>query len=808
MGSAKDAWTLITDPAYPHSVFGLDIPPGLVRPALLLVALVLTVLTIWTYLGVQKATPVRVVIVLFLRLAALVAACLAVLRPSFAYKSDLQTPSILIIVVDYSESMTIQDELNSNSRWAYVQRVLRESEPAARELADKHNVTIAVYRFAGDVVAVAPEGQSDPQRVGYPDVLKTLSQVTPDGKRTDFGLMLHDLYELYNTGPQRRGLVILSDGADNGSNVKYQPLTLAAQWRTLPCPIQTFAVGDPKTSDRQSDIHVKAVDPESPFVPMKGELVIKAVIDAPGFVGATFHPRLEIDGVEVNPTKVLLDDKEVKGDPAFRRVEGNELKFVCVAPAKPGEIKVTVKVDTKDGEMSRDNNEMSTYVTVTKEGISVLFVDRSRFPEPQNIIRNLSLEKRINLHSVWFRRDESATISQTDLFKFQEQKYDVVILGDVTPGQVRSGNPQAFTLIRNLVENGAGLLFLAGDRFGRSNWNQVEELKDLLPVTADEPRRIEGPVRMKPTDFDPRDRSRFMLRLADDAKANEEHWSRLRDLAGMPPLGKLKTKDEFKDGGAPVVLAESDSGKPMLVWKPFGKGRVLVFAGDTTFRWVEPDNENGLKDYQRFWQRTVLWLARQEETESNLKIDLPNRRVPSGEAFEFGLTLHDKGGNEVKGAQFVATLIGPKGSETPLPTGSDKTGEHGTVEKERLKSPGEYRIKAVAKGKDAAGNSVDGKEDVRFLVYQDETETIRRAADHDFLKKLAATGGGEFHQADELTAYLKQLAAQPLPQARPKGDVWPDWRRNELSGFLVGFFILFVVLLSLEWFLRRRWGLV
>jgi hypothetical protein len=123
--------------------------------------------------------------------------------------------------------------------------------------------------------------------------------------------------------------------------------------------------------------------------------------------------------------------------------------------------------------------------------------------------------------------------------------------------------------------------------------------------------------------------------------------------------------------------------------------------------------------------------------------------------------------------------------------------------------PGEYRIRVSAKGQDADGAEVKGDpREVRFIVYRDETETTVRAANHDFLKKLAADGGGHFHQADELSAYLKHLAAQPLPQGRPKANLWPDWRNNRLSGFLVWFFVIFVALLSLEWFLRRRWGLV
>jgi hypothetical protein len=804
MGSAKDVWTLITDPAYPHSIFGLETPPGLVRPALFLVALLLAFLTVWTYKGVRAATPKRVLIVLALRLAALVAACLAMLRPSFAYKSELQTPSYLIVVVDYSESTTITDEINGQSRWAYVQRVLRESEPAIRELAEKQNITVVVHRFAGDVQAVIPEGQSDARQVSIADVFETLAKVKPDGKRTDFGLMLHELFERYRTERYLRGLVVMSDGADNGSHAKYQPLTLAAQWRNLPCPIQTFAVGKPTTTDRLANIILRSVDPESPYVPMKGELVIKAVIDAPGFQGQEFQPTLLIDEVEVIPTKILIDNLEKKDKLVFPRTDGNELKLVCTAPAKPGEIKVTVRLKDR---------EMSTYVTITKEGISVLFVDRLRSGEPQSIIDYVTKEKRINLHNVQFRTDKVDSIQLTDLFKFREQKYDVIILGDVTPNQLRAGNKDAFATIQELVKNGAGLLFLGGNQFGKARWNQVDELKDLLPVTADDITRIPGPLHLKPVDPDPRNRNQFMLRLADDPKTNEEHWSKLRPFDSVPSLGRLKTAADFKPddgvgGGAPVVLAVSDKGHPILVWKLYGKGRVLVFAPDLTYKWLDADNANSVNDFQRFWQRTVLWLARQEDTESNLKIELPNRRMPSGDPFDFNLMLKDKGGNEVKDGNFTITLVDPNGKETSLTSGRDKTGEHGTVEKEKVALPGEYRIRATGKGKDMDGAPVEGKEEVRFLIYQDETEMLRQAADHDFLKKLAATGGGEFHQADELTAYLKQLAAKPLPQERPKANVWPDWRSQQLSGFLVIFFLLFVALVSMEWFLRRRWGLV
>lgn len=113
-----------------------------------------------------------------------------------------------------------------------------------------------------------------------------------------------------------------------------------------------------------------------------------------------------------------------------------------------------------------------------------------------------------------------------------------------------------------------------------------------------------------------------------------------------------------------------------------------------------------------------------------------------------------------------------------------------------------------AKGKDSEGKEASGEAVGRFLVYQDTAELSVRRADHDFLKKLASTGGGEFRQSDQLPDFLEQLRSQPLPQNRPRTAIWPDWRKNSLSGFMVGYFVLFVAVLSLEWFLRRRWGMV
>src|SRR5207302_128345 len=77
------------------------------------------------------------------------------------------------------------------------------------------------------------------------------------------------------------------------------------------------------------------------------------------------------------------------------------------------EVKVTLRVEDPrregrglDGEVNEANNEMSTFVTVTKEGLSVLLVDKPRAWEPQLLCEALRKDARIRLYTGWLRGDE------------------------------------------------------------------------------------------------------------------------------------------------------------------------------------------------------------------------------------------------------------------------------------------------------------------------------------------------------------------------------------------------------------------
>src|SRR5262249_15235081 len=148
------------------------------------------------------------------------------------------------------------------------------------------------------------------------------------------------------------------------------------KWRMLPCPIHTFAFGQTTTRPKQRDIAFTAITPDPSPVAIKGKLTVKGMVDAPGFENTTAHVRL------------FINDAEMPGARNFKLLKamGNEVELVCDAPPTPGEIKVTLKIDPVVDELTHVNNEISTFVTVTKEGISVLYVEgKYRAWEPKFI---------------------------------------------------------------------------------------------------------------------------------------------------------------------------------------------------------------------------------------------------------------------------------------------------------------------------------------------------------------------------------------------------------------------------------------
>lgn len=764
-----------SDPVWPWNI------PFWGELALWTIAAIMVLATLWTYLRVPTLGLTRVSIILGIRILALALIFLSLAGTSCISQKDYDMPSLVLVGVDSSASMSlVRDETDNLSRWEYLKRTLDDNKTLIEELQNDHNIKLLFFRFGRQV---APFDINEPGLA--------------DEKRTNTAQLMKTLYTKYRNDPHVRSVLILSDGADNASLGKNEKSASdwASDWKNAKVPVFTFLFGNPNTPDHEKDIILERLTIPSE-VASKGKLRITANVQALGFVGRPVR------------VKVLFDDKEVMAETkVLRREEKNEITLETTAPPTPGEIKVTVQIhdpskpDALPGELSAANNEQSSFVTVTKEGISVLVVERQeRFPEVQQMLPVLEKSSRINVYRVYLRGKVELAQGQTDLLDLERRPYDVLILGEVTANQLMDADPRILDRIADRVENqGMGLLMLGSryafgnpDEQGRRNWIGTK-MEEILPLDLQQARgQNTRSIRLVPTE----EGLEYLLQLDDDPKRTKDLWNDLEEMNGMSKLGMVNDP-RF------TIRAKTQDGDPLMVTRDYGKGRVMAFGADTTHYWIR--DVEGEKAHTRFWQRLAIWLAHQENLSDQLKIRPEKRRLAVGDPLNFSLSLFDKQSNQVPNVNYTAKIIHAKSNkEYPIAlpsSGTETTSEFVPPE------PGEYRIEAIGKGTSKKGEEIESKSSVRFLAYQDDAESVSRAANDDFLRNLANAGDGLMRRPQELEKYLRSLPKKEAPK-KTEEEKWPDWRTSESpSPFLIGFLLFFVHLLALEWFLRRKWGL-
>ena len=818
-----------TRPAYPWSIYPLGMP------ALALAAALLVVVTVWTYLGHPQATRRRILTVLAIRLGALVVALLTAVRPSVGFQEEPKIPSILLLGVDLSESMTVQDEVNNQARIDAVRRVLDKCQSLLDELRAEQNVDVVMYGF-GPADFSADTGRYD-------------SQAPADGKRSDYGGYLNKTYEKWQAERFIRGHILIGDGADNG--VAFAAAAEAGRWGKRSVPITTFTVGSDSSRGTARDLALVALSCDPSPAPIKTEVTVTGRVHAYGYEGSRVVARVYFDDELVKTEEVTLPNRK-----------DNEVKVTAKAPGKHGEVKVRMEIGREEGdklvqlpgEVSNLNNSTETYLTVTKEGVRVLIIDRLRWEE--TMLRDaLRAEKRFDLYEVIRQSNLPPTPEEKQWLDLENQAYDVIIIGNISYDQLTSVDPALPQKIAERVEKlGMGVMFLGGEA-AYTNYPQPSpgdplkrplEFADLLPVNPTPGviiEDVEPKTRQPRTTYQTVATARgiddHVMRIDKDSGQARELWNQLNGrekrrhnrITGLnqfvaKPAATVyawaTNQDEVLQSGQQVV-----NGPHLLVGYQFGTGnagRVLAFAGYDTYLWQrlgQPQSRQGVEIHNRFWKQCVLWLAHQEEEEGQAYARPEFRRLPVGGDQTIRVGLKSPAGGDDPNAELDVRI---------LPPGQDSAADEAKAPRQTVlkdakgskvlfKPPvaGEYTVVVTSPMKDPSGKPMigpDGKPQkyrgtARFIAFPDVSdEMLNVAADHRFLEKLATSSGGKALRLEDLPDFLKELKSQPMEILKPKPKYFPDWRRNHSKGFLPGWLVVFVSLLGLEWGLRRFWGMV
>jgi hypothetical protein len=248
-----------------------------------------------------------------------------------------------------------------------------------------------------------------------------------------------------------------------------------------------------------------------------------------------------------------------------------------------------------------------------------------------------------------------------------------------------------------------------------------------------------------------------------------------------------------------MVVAQTDSPQgpqPLIVARDFDRGRVTCVAADSTWRWRMRGFDAA---HKRFWRRLVLWSAHKEDTAGeNVWLRLAQRTFSPAAKVEFTLGARTAEGEEIPDAVFTPTVTLPDGSKSRASVrkrGDQWWGEFTLP----AGPPGDYLLEVTA---DDAAKKPLGAAKARFHVFGQDLELDNPNAYPGALKGLAEmTPGGRAIAPSEFTDVVRMLQEKSLEKRAETPEMMSLWDRWE-------FLAAFVALLVVEWFLRKKWGLV
>ena len=434
--------------------------------------------------------------------------------------------------------MIVKDTTGNNSRFRCGRECAsgRENRPRSTGCSDELGVDVRFYWFADDFAEWDPRKPGEPDGASAP---RSAGGCAPLLEHRDARLNL-------------RGALLLSDGGDNGS---VPAMGEASRYRALGSSLHTFVVGNPATTLKQNDIAITAISTSpTPFIPLKGKMTVKVLIDARGFENAKRTVALSM---ELPDETGKLAYRQIAGrNVALPLTTGNEVTFVADAPTVPGEYKIKVKVEEAQDDFPL-NDFIETFVTVSKEGTSVLIVDRRRTPEPQSLIDALSKGSGVSIDRVWVSGDQPPA-GGGKFTLLDDRPFDVIILGDVTVAQLKAIDPKFLEKMERRIARGAGLLVLGGYvNLSNGDWKD-SELAKILPVDLTVAGQVEEPTGIVPTEEGLR-LAPYILRLDDDPDPKRRGPSSPSGakLDGFVPLTLLPVNKR----GLDQVLATADDAK-------------------------------------------------------------------------------------------------------------------------------------------------------------------------------------------------------------------------------------------------------
>jgi hypothetical protein len=608
------------------------------------------------------------------------------------------------------------------------------------------NVRLAYYRFSHNATPVSSANPADSMEF--------------KGETTDMAAAVEKA-RIDAPAENFRAVVLVSDG---NYTIGRSPVYGA---EALGLPVYTVGVGD--TAEQKDLLVSRALTKDIAYAGTN--LPFDVLVKSSGFGGEKVEVTLS-EGTTVVDRKLITLERGVR-----------EYRLQMSAmPAGEGSKKYSVAVSQLPGELTTRNNSQSLFVKVLKSKLNILLLAGAPGPDVTTV-RQLLVEDPHFSVSAFIQRQGGTFYGGTLEGKTLDSADCLVLVNfptGYTPGQT-------LQQIRELFERSKKpLFFLAGPAVDEAKLNAIS---GVLPFSIG----AVGPLEMMVVPSIPeRFRMNPLIHLADDI--TEAEWRRLPPLFVRQSVVRAKPESEVL---AAMVFQNVQMNDPLVAVRNVNRQKSVGISGYGLWRWqlLTQGSRDGSKLVAAFLTSSVRWLTTQEE-KKNVHVTPVKERFSSSEPVEFTAQVYD---SQLRPAEHADMTLELKKGKEVYRLAFDDIG-NGRYEGSLQGVPeGDYTYEARAS---VAGQAL-GEDRGAISVGQINVEFLETRMNKQLLEHIAFRTGGEYMDIGESGDLAKRIAASANLNDREQVrtaeiEIW-NWN------YMVPIILFF---LSLEWFLRKRMGML
>jgi len=703
----------------------------------------------------------------------------------------------LVIAVDVSESMSVQDHYRPNSLQTKLDRRV---ERVGLNSATRINLTksLLLDNERGWLDTLAKQYHLKSFYLGndagrQPDTLDhvkdDLRQREADDPASRLGINLLQILQSQRGRPTA-AIIVITDGVTTSGATLAEAAEFARQ-RVIP-------------------LHIVGMGNETP---PRDAWVSDLLTDDAVFVGDVVHFDFNVRASGYAKQSAIVQLRQQDSD---RVLAQQSITFAADdrpqpirLTHRPGEVGVVdfvVELLPLDGEINIENNRLTKQVDVRDATIRVLIVQS--YPSYEfRALRDL-LSRAVKSERNSDKAVELTTILQTADVEHADQDatartdvpftrealfaYDVVIFGDVNPAFL--GNSIMENLANFVTDRGGGLVILNGSQFTPRAYRDTP-LAPLFPfaietaVAPDAANVLIEPFRLRPTLLGA---ETSYFQLGDSPAASESLWDELDTMYWLHETPDVKPAARVL-AVHPTRTSNDGRPRPAIIMQFVGAGKVIAHNVDETYRWSR--REPLRQHYARYWLQMLRYLSRgkllSEDETTQLLTDRTEYRI--GDPVRISLRRGSDATGFADEIPVTVTVQHDNGNRQDLVLSGESV--HGTVAGTLLDlEPGTYIISLAS----PQLTPPPASQTIRVISPHNELANLQmNVAD---LKLAAKRSRGRFYSiaaADRLLRNLprgRQVPIESLP-------VIPIWNSSLVAG-------LFVALITLEWLLRKRAGMI